>query len=112
MMAPLVLGQDVHSDFGSGHCALQLTSVRGISRGPVMELLGGTAFYPLTWSPGSPRGGCISSSGYLGQQAFPPSLSPSSSCPTPLGQEASQSDLGCSSCVLRHWTRPIPWGWS
>ena len=50
-----------------------------------MELLGGKASYPLTWSPGSPMGGCISSSGYLGQQAFPPSLSPSSSCPNPAG---------------------------
>lgn len=50
-----------------------------------MELLGRKASYPLTWSPGSPMGGCISSSGYLGQQAFPPSLSPSSSCPNPAG---------------------------
>lgn len=50
-----------------------------------MELLGGKASYPLTWSPVSPTGGYISSSGYLGQQAFPPSLSPSSSCPNPAG---------------------------
>lgn len=77
-----------------------------------MELLGRKTSYPLTWRPGSPTSGCISLSGYLGQQAFPPSLSPSSSCPNPLGQEASQSDLGCSSCVLRSWTRHIPWGWS
>lgn len=50
-----------------------------------MELLGRKASYPLSWSLKSPMGDCISCSGYLGQQAFPPSLSPSSSCPNPLG---------------------------
>ena len=84
-MAPLGSGQDIHSDLGSGHCALKLTSVRGHQERPGHGAAGGTASYPLTWSPGSPRGGCISSSGYLGQQAFPPSLSPSSSCPNPAG---------------------------
>lgn len=109
LMDLLGLGRDVHAGLGSGHCSPADTS-KWSGGGPASELLGEKPPLPFDLEPRVPHGGCISCSGYLGQQAFPPSLSPSSSCPNPLGPEASQSDLGCSSCVLRSWTRRIPWG--
>lgn len=112
MMALLAQGRMYILIWG-GHCALQLTSVRGHQERLSHGAAGGTASYPLTSEPRVPQGWLhqlLWLPGTTGISSIPqPSPLPA---PTPLGQEASQSDLGCSSCVLRHWTRPIPWGWS
>lgn len=104
------------SGLGSGPCALAGTR-EWQEEGPSHRAAGGwrgkgKGVLPFDLEPRVPHGwlhGLLWLPGTTGISSIP---SPSSSCSNHPGQEASQSDLDGSSCVLRRWTSHIPWGWS